>query len=231
MHKEAVINNSSILAAEIAEWENLKQIAKNVNVLAHISSHIQTLQEQISRLNDQVQPQRIADSSKDVSQKKINFIPIDQFAWDQDEKHVNIYITLKGVQNVAEENIQAEFATNSLDLKILSLERKNYRMHISKLYANITPDTSKYRVKKDGINVRLVKSSWGNWEGLHFKESMKPKPPDNIDSTDPGASIMHLMKDLYQKGDDEMKRTIAKAWTEAQDKKHHVPSFGMDDKF
>lgn len=30
---------------------------------------------------------------------------------------------------------------------------------------------------------------------------------------------MNLMKKMYEEGDDEMKRTINKAWTESQDKK------------
>lgn len=39
------------------------------------------------------------------------------------------------------------------------------------------------------------------------------------DSGDPGAGLMNVMKELYMSGDDEMKRTIAKAWTESQDKR------------
>lgn len=35
---------------------------------------------------------------------------------------------------------------------------------------------------------------------------------------DPSASIMNLMKKMYSEGDDDMKRTIAKAWTEARGK-------------
>jgi len=30
---------------------------------------------------------------------------------------------------------------------------------------------------------------------------------------------MELMKNMYEEGDDEMKRTIAKAWTESREKK------------
>lgn len=37
---------------------------------------------------------------------------------------------------------------------------------------------------------------------------------------DPQAGIMNLMKKMYDDGDDDMKRTIAKAWTESQDKKN-----------
>jgi len=35
---------------------------------------------------------------------------------------------------------------------------------------------------------------------------------------DPGDSMMKLMKRMYDEGDDEMKRTIAKAWTESREK-------------
>lgn len=37
---------------------------------------------------------------------------------------------------------------------------------------------------------------------------------------DPGDSLMQLMKNMYETGDDEMKRTIAKAWTESREKMH-----------
>lgn len=37
-------------------------------------------------------------------------------------------------------------------------------------------------------------------------------------SSDPTAGIMNLMKQMYEEGDDEMKRTIAKAWTESREK-------------
>ena len=61
------------------------------------------------------------------------------------------------------------------------------------------------------------------------------------DNADPSAGIMNvsildirikylsnnnffkLMKKMYEDGDDEMKRTIAKAWTEGQDKKNGPP--------
>lgn len=47
------------------------------------------------------------------------------------------------------------------------------------------------------------------------KEARMPKPKED---DDPSKSIMSLMKQMYEDGDDEMKKTIAKAWTEARDK-------------
>ncbi len=42
--------------------------------------------------------------------------------------------------------------------------------------------------------------------------------PKMDEGKDPGDSLMQLMKNMYETGDDEMKRTIAKAWTESREK-------------
>lgn len=39
------------------------------------------------------------------------------------------------------------------------------------------------------------------------------------DDKDPNDSLMDLMKKMYDEGDDDMKRTIAQAWTQSRDKK------------
>ena len=52
---------------------------------------------------------------------------------------------------------------------------------------------------------------------LSLSLRMKPAKPDKDE--DPGASLMNMMKKLYDEGDDEMKRTMKKAWHESQEKK------------
>lgn len=39
------------------------------------------------------------------------------------------------------------------------------------------------------------------------------------DKDDPSAGLMKMMKKMYDDGDENMKRTIAEAWTKANDKK------------
>ena len=53
----------------------------------------------------------------------------------------------------------------------------------------------------------------------------RTKPPKVDKDEDPGVGLMKLMKQMYNDGDDEMKRTIAKAWHESQEKR----AKGMDD--
>ncbi len=46
---------------------------------------------------------------------------------------------------------------------------------------------------------------------------IKPDIPAKTD--DPGAGIMQMMQKMYDEGDDDMKRTLKKAWHESQEKK------------
>ena len=39
------------------------------------------------------------------------------------------------------------------------------------------------------------------------------------------SCLSQMMKKMYDEGDDEMKRTIAKAWTEGQEKKNPMTPF------
>ncbi len=67
---------------------------------------------------------------------------------------------------------------------------------------------------------KLLKSkiSYQNYS-IILIEIYKYRPlPKMDDSKDPGDSLMQLMKNMYETGDDEMKRTIAKAWTESREK-------------
>lgn len=38
------------------------------------------------------------------------------------------------------------------------------------------------------------------------------------DKGDPQDSLMSMLKDMYDEGDDDMKRTIAQAWSKSRDK-------------
>lgn len=56
--------------------------------------------------------------------------------------------------------------------------------------------------------------------------SLNRKPAVD-DNADPGDGLMNMLKKIYSEGDDEMKRTINKAWSESQEKK--VRGEGMMD--
>lgn len=50
------------------------------------------------------------------------------------------------------------------------------------------------------------------------KKANEPRVPKFDHTDDPSAGLMDMMRQMYEDGDDDMKRTIAKAWTESREK-------------
>jgi calcyclin binding protein len=144
------------------------------------------------------------------------------YAWDQTDKFVKIYVqNLDGVGGLPSEQIRCSFETGGYTLEINNLKNINYVFKRTRLLHDIKPEQSSYKVKKDMVIVSLAKADPKNWECIlrdEKKAPEKPAVPQMDDNKDPGDSLMKLMKNMYETGDDEMKRTIAKAWTESREK-------------
>ncbi len=73
------------------------------------------------------------------------------------------------------------------------------------------------------IALKKAKSS-DHWDTLEYK---KPILNDDMTSDkkeankDPSAGLMDMMKQMYENGDDNMKRMIAETWTKSQSQKDH----------
>lgn len=204
------------LSLDLEELQYLQTIAKRPHVVSLISSQIQNIQKQ---LNDAASvaptptptPTPVSTNLKVTTEPALKYTTLGSFSWDQDTEKIKIYVFLDGVD---QEKVQTEFNPTSIDVKFHDIQGKNYRCAIPKLSKEIVPEKCKVLVKPTKVIITLVKASKGNWLDLHFKED-KLKP--SLDKErDPMAGIMDLMKNMYEEGDDEMKKTIAKAWTDAR---------------
>lgn len=141
-------------------------------------------------------------------------------AWDQTSKFVKFYITLNKVQTIPAENVKCIFTPKTLELKVTNLEEKNYVFTINNLVKPIKPEDSTWKVKSDMIVISLAKQESTDWPCVtEYEKKLKDSQQQQqleTDKMDPSDGLMSLMKNMYDRGDDEMKRTIAKAWTESQ---------------
>ncbi len=91
-------------------------------------------------------------------------------------------------------------------MRILHFNGHNYRLKISPLNGLIDPAESKLKVKSNSISVELKKAKPKYWDDIKEKKasfSAAKKEADKDDSEkDPGASIMSMMKELYDQGDE-----------------------------
>ncbi|KAG7593368.1 SGS domain [Arabidopsis thaliana x Arabidopsis arenosa] len=217
------------VALDLDELRQLQNIAKRPRVLNLINSEISNLEKlRDSAVSSSAKPEvpvtvpaPVSSSVKPVS-SAVNYVTLGTFSWDQDNEKVKMYISLEGVD---EDKVQAEFKPMSLDIKIHDVQGKNYRCTIPKLHKEIVPEKCKVLVKPKRIVITMFKSSRGNWLDIHHKED-KIKPSLEKEK-DPMAGIMGMMKNLYEDGDEEMKKTIAKAWTDARSGKTADPLKGL----
>ncbi|KAK9064329.1 hypothetical protein SSX86_015709 [Deinandra increscens subsp. villosa] len=212
------------LSLDLEELRHLQSVAKRPRVVSLICSEIRNLEKVKFQTNDVASvapipsPVPVSTNPKMATEPALKYTTLGSFSWDQDTDKVKIYVFLEGVN---QEKIQTEFSPMSIDVKFHDVQGKNYRCAIPKLNKEIVPEKCKVLVKPTKVIITLVKASKGNWLDLHFKED-KIKP--SLDKErDPMAGIMDLMKNMYEEGDDEMKKTIAKAWTDARSGKAADP--------
>ena len=99
-----------------------------------------------------------------------------------------------------------------ISLKVLDHEGRNYRLFRDNLSHDIDPSLSKVIVKQNKVIIKIGKVkgeySYDHWTDLTSKKGSKEKAKEK---EDPQASIMNMMKDMYDDGDDNMKKIIGEA--------------------
>lgn len=214
------------IALDLEELRQLQSVAKRPRIVSLINSEINNL-EKLSKdaiAKDATPketpklPTPIAAAKQVVTDPALKYVTLGSFSWDQDDDKVKIYVFLEGVD---QQKIESDFKPQSIDIKFHDVQGKNYRYALPKLNKKIEPEKCKLLVKPTRVVITLYKASRGTWTDLHYKEE-KIKPSMDKEK-DPMAGIMDLMKNMYEEGDEDMKRTIGKAWTDARSGKTMDP--------
>jgi len=216
----------------MASIEELKLDVEELELLLSQSTRLrpqELLKSEIKRINNVISKTVEDAASKEVKVKTTNVYTkeLNTYAWDQSDKFMKIYLTLKDVQTTSAENVTCDFKDSSFHLKVNNFGNINYSLHVADLSEDIVPSDSYYKLKKDTVLIMLKKSNTGKtWANVTKKDKEKKdkKVPKMDEKSDPQEGLMDMLKQMYTDGDDEMKKTIAKAWTESRDKN---PGAGM----
>lgn len=162
------------------------------------------------------------------------YVPISSFAFDAggyNGKFVTLYVSLVGVGSLDRSNITCKFTKESFDLIVKDYQGKTLRLMRDNLEHNIDNEKSKIIVKADKIVIKLAKVkgeySYDSWTNLTDKKGKKKKAEEK--RKDPSSSIMELMKDMYDSGDDKMKKMIGETMLKQREGKLGGGPDGMPD--
>ncbi|KAH9426730.1 calcyclin-binding protein [Dermatophagoides pteronyssinus] len=203
------------IGEQIEELNRLKGEAK-------LDSNQKFIQNEINRLSlvkqNHEKKQAELTSNGGGKTEQLGVITITNYMWDQSDEHIKIYIELNKTDKIENGEIRLEFSS---DTKFTCIFGK-YRFTLGRLFKPLDQTKSKAIITKSNrlvITLHKVKSE--HWSSLQSTTGTTPKLMDDkpeIDSDDPQKSLMNLMKKMYDDGDDDMKRTIAKSWYESQNK-------------
>jgi len=159
----------------------------------------------------------------DGTSQKRYLVELNEYAWDQSDKFVKLFVTLDGVQNIEESNVNVTFTANSMNLLVSNLNGKDYGLIVNNLLEPIDVEKSYRKVKTGLIAIYMKKEkeaqNWGHLTTI-LKRLKEKQDLSNLkaDNGNPEDALVNIMKKMYNSGDSKTKQMIAKAWTESQDK-------------
>ncbi|XP_047224713.1 calcyclin-binding protein [Girardinichthys multiradiatus] len=211
----------SQLEADLQELSSLLEKAERKRVQELLKQEQTKVEKELATKRQQQEQQARREADPSAASKAAYTVKITNYAWDQSEKFVKIYLDLKDVHKLSAESVEVNFTERSFSVLIKDLNGKNHQMTVLNLLHAIDDKNSEKKVKTDMVLVMLKKQTTKKWECLTAveKRSKEKEKPSMDENADPSEGLMSVLKKIYDDGDDEMKRTINKAWTESQDKK------------
>ncbi len=158
------------------------------------------------------------------------FTTISKYAFDtSNEKYIKLYLTdgFEGIKSFNSSNIKSKFTKTSFDVCVVGWKNKNYRFSCFNLNKEINPTASYVKQTNSALIVYLAKANTSDsWDSLEKKKGLFGNKDEDKEggldkNKDPNASLMEMMRDMYQNGDPEMKRMIAEAWTKSRDEQEN----------
>ncbi|XP_049454827.1 calcyclin-binding protein [Epinephelus fuscoguttatus] len=209
------------LEADLQELGSLLEKAERKRVQELLKQEQNKVEKELAVKRQQKEKQAKRDADPSAASKAAYTVKITNYAWDQSEKFVKIYLTLKDVHKIPSENVEVNFTEKSFSVLIKDLNEKNHQMSILNMLYPIDEKESYKKIKTDMVLVMCKKKSTKKWECLTTleKQSKDKDKPSMDENADPSDGLMSMLKKIYSEGDDEMKRTINKAWSESQEKK------------
>ncbi|CAG0914754.1 unnamed protein product [Notodromas monacha] len=214
-----IMASLSEMEKDIAELKLLLDGASRMRIKNILQSELTKARAELESL--QRAATRDASSKEASSLKALCTVKLTNYAWDQTDKSVKIYLTnLPGIGDLPADSVSCGFEDRSVNVLIKGLNDKNYSFSLLKLLEEIKPSQSSFKVKESSVILTMPKKISSRWAHLLFSEKKaEDKRFDMPDADeDPSASLMKLMKKMYDEGDDEMKRTLTKSWYESQNK-------------
>ncbi|KAK5606240.1 hypothetical protein CRENBAI_024705 [Crenichthys baileyi] len=145
----------SQLEADLQELSSLLEKAERKRVQELLKQEQTKVEKELATKRQQQEQQARREADPSAASKAAYTVKITNYAWDQSEKFVKIYLDLKDVHKLSAENVEVNFTERSLSVLIKDLNGKNHQMTVLNLLHPIDDKNSYKKVKTDMVLVML----------------------------------------------------------------------------
>merc|ERR1711911_245040 len=155
------------IRGDIDEIKKLLEIATRSTVKDALTLEMRRLETAVSLLLKDEQPVKPTETSA-PRQTRCYDVKLTDYAWDQSDKFVKLFVTLKSVGTLAADKISCTFTERSVELSVKELLGRNYSLPIKNLLETIDPSKSHWKVKPGTLAIRAHLFIDLNWEHIIF---------------------------------------------------------------
>lgn len=143
--------------SDLLELDHLISLTKRTGNICRLKNIRQHLVDEIESQKRAAEAKAKRESGSDQP-KRFEF-QLTNYAWDQSDKFVKLFITLDSLQNPAEESVSVKFTDRSITLLIAGADGKDYKFEVLNLLYPIDVDNSYRKVKTNAVVIYAKKSS------------------------------------------------------------------------
>ena len=179
-----------------------------------MSVQVQKVEIDLVQLKDKAKAEE-ADKNGDVEKKspggetawKVLEFQLKDYSWNQSENFVKLYLTdLKESDKCPNDNVNITYSSESVNVLVGTLSDKKSKVYvfsIKKTCHQINPEKSYHKAKSYYLLFFLAKHNPGSdWSHITYAEKTADDASNVVDKDNPSASLMTLMKKMYDEGDD-----------------------------
>lgn len=171
-----------------------------------------------TKINHENMLNKATATSAEVSKKAPpGIISVSNYMFDQNDEYSKVYIQLNKDDVITKADVKLDFPSNEKFVCVFG----KYRFTSAQLNKPIIPEQSEFVITKSNkLLIKLRKSKPENWKDLYFTVNIDDVTDDMKDEMkdldNPEKGLMNVIKQLYNKGDDDMKKMINKSFYESR---------------
>lgn len=190
---------------------------------------------EIERIKTEILSAKVRNETIPTAQQRFP-IELTSFSFKQSSKEVKVFVVLDGVRNGVEDDaVVTSFTERSMSLRVYGLNGKDYELDITNLLHDIVPTESYHTIKANMIVINgCKKDESAEWAELtsvtkQLKDIEDAKNQFNArsvaglnenDERTKHLTFMAAMKQVYEFGSPKLRRVIARACSESEDRIH-----------